>query len=221
MLRPGKPTQIDFVGHRFDLMPTRALHWHTTDTLLIADPHLGKDSLFVARGVPMPDDVSANDLSRLSAIVGDLGVHRLMILGDLFHGRESVDDRMVELLSRFRDRHPTLTIMNVRGNHDRHAGDAPDSLGCIAVDEHVEAGLRFVHDPTGPTDLPTLGGHLHPGASVGDFDRRGATLPCFVVEPTRLILPAFGRFTGCISIPPAPGRRRFVAGYGRVVEVGG
>src|SRR3546814_13033512 len=49
------------------------------------------------------------------------------------------------------------------------------------------------------SDLGEVSGHFHPKASVSLRGRR-ITAPCFVTDGRRLILPAFGAFTGGLDV---------------------
>jgi uncharacterized protein len=242
---------VMFGGQAFELLPQRAMWWRSASTLLIADPHLGKNAVFSARGVPVPDDVTGDDLGRLTALLSVYRPRRLMVLGDLFHAKESNGGSTIRRLESWRDRHAEMEVVVVRGNHDRHAGDPPLSLRMSCVDDHVESGVCFAHgdgmgfetpgrralnqtearsraktsatqqkaSATRPATLPTVCGHIHPGVRLSDFDGSGLTVPGFVVDPSRLWLPAFGRFTGSAAVGNMRGRRLFAAAGGRVIEV--
>ena len=44
-----------------------------------------------------------------------------------------------------------------------------------------------------------MAGHLHPAAKVVAYSR-GVRRPCFVTDGRRIVLPAFGAFTGGLNV---------------------
>ena len=71
------------------------------------------------------------------------------------------------------------------------------------------------HPQAHPTHV-VLAGHLHPVCRLSGPARDGLRLPCFVIEPGQLILPAFGAFTGGHLMRGAPGRGFYAIGGHRV-----
>jgi len=209
---------IEFGGHSLQLLGDRAMYWAATRTLIVADVHVGKAATFRALGVPVPGGITAKDLARLSDLLRVTGAERLLILGDFLHAREA-HAANAQLLA-WRGQHADLRIDLVIGNHDRRAGATDAGLGIRELaSPHEELGLQFVHDPAEARGGPTLAGHLHPQAWLADFDGSGAKVPCFVVETSLLVMPAFGSFTGGVRIAHRPHRRLFIAAAGRVVEL--
>lgn len=195
-------------------------------TLFAADLHLGKGAVFRARGVPVPSGDSAADLARLSDALTDTGADRLVILGDLAHGRGSFDGHVVAALTAFRGRHPDLAVTVVRGNHDRAAGDPPAVLGFDVVAEPARvAGVTARHHPPdagvaapASSEGAVLAGHLHPVVVLREGPGR-LRVPCFWWRTPVLVLPAWGRFTGGHRVRPHAGDRVVVAVEGEAIEV--
>ena len=220
---PRAPMNLRFADEDFVLLADRAILWPRRRALLVADTHFGKDALFQARGVPVPTDVTAHDLTRLGGLVDVNEVHELIVLGDFFHGRESNDAEMTRGLKAWRDARPHVAVTLLRGNHDRHAGDPDDSLDIACLNSLTIDAVKLQHDPL-PDDAPNdddvsiLCGHVHPAATLADFDGTVVKLPCFVLDARQLILPAFGRFTGTATMPRKPGRELLIAAHGRVLR---
>lgn len=216
-----KPRMIKFAGQTFILDPDRAVHWPEQQTLIVADVHFGKGALFRERGLPVPSGTTASDLCRLDQLVARSQPKRLLILGDCFHGKLFDPSSMYKQLAGWRRKRPELAVHLVRGNHDRSAGDVSSELDIVVHERPLtECGIVFAHEPI-DADLPVMCGHIHPAASLRDFDGHAMRLPCFVVEDRLMILPAFGGFTGSATVCESPCRRLFVAGLGRVVPVSG
>jgi metallophosphoesterase superfamily enzyme len=47
-------------------------------------------------------------------------------------------------------------------------------------------------------------GHIHPGIRIRGMGRQHLQFPCFYFGGGYAVLPAFGRWTGTVSIDPAP-----------------
>ena len=116
-------------------LPERALLWARERTLFVADVHLGKAASFRATGVPVPSGHSSFDLDRLSRLLISHKVTRFVILGDLVHTKTSYTTSLDRSFRTFRARHSDVEMVLVRGNHDRHAGEAPAEWQLNAVAE--------------------------------------------------------------------------------------
>ena len=175
-----------------------ALWWEAERLLIVADLHFEKGSAFAARRVFLPPYDTAATLARLAALVARYRPAGVVALGDSFHDRRApsriapADAEALRGLGAGRD------WIWIAGNHDQEAdGDFGEA--------HAEwrAGpLTFRHEPRAGAAPGEIAGHLHPAARVpsraGTLRRR-----CFVGDGTRLILPAFGAFTGGLNIRDA------------------
>jgi len=171
-----------------------ALFWQEQRLLVVSDLHLEKGSSFAARGVLLPPYDTVATLSRLAAVIARHDPVMVIALGDSFHDRNA-HERLSEP-----DR-KALTAMQVRrdwiwiaGNHDPHL---PSDLGGIVASEVAIGPIMFRHEPTGASG--EIAGHLHPKARV---PTRGRSIErrCFVSDGERAVMPAFGAYTGGLSI---------------------
>jgi uncharacterized protein len=188
---------LDVAGTRLICLWQRMLWWPAERALFVADVHLGKAASFRAAGVPLPSGHSTHDLLRISALVSAHSAHHLVILGDMVHTQSSYTDALDRTFRKFRADHPDLAVTLVRGNHDRHAGDAPAAWGLnIAAEPYRLGPFACCHEPGMARGSGfELAGHLHPALSVrGARDR--ATLACFWQRSDGIVLPAFGSLTG-------------------------
>jgi len=109
----------------------------------------------------------------------------------------------------------------VRGNHDRGAGDPPESLGITCVDPPLLAApFALTHHPRAVEDFPVIAGHLHPAVRLSGPGRQHERLPCFWIGERVTVLPAFGDFTGVADVEPVEGDRIFAIAERAVVELG-
>ena len=174
-----------------------ALFWEDQSLLVVSDLHLEKGSSFAARGVLLPPYDTIATLSRLAAVIARHDPGMVIALGDSFHDRDAH-----QRLSRT-DR-DALTALQARrdwiwisGNHDPVL---PSDLGGVVASEVAIGPIAFRHEPTGAPG--EIAGHLHPKARV---PTRGRTMErrCFACDGERAVMPAFGAYTGGLSIRDA------------------
>jgi DNA ligase-associated metallophosphoesterase len=165
--------------------------------LLVADLHLEKGTSLARRGVHLPPYDTRESLTQLKAVVDETQPRRLIFLGDSFHdgtARERIDQSDLSLL-----RSITMTVETVwiTGNHDPAP---PQDVGGIIVEEMVLGPVTLRHEPKMLRDGEAeVSGHLHPAAAIharGQHIRRR----CFIADARRLIMPAFGSYTGALSV---------------------
>lgn len=193
----GGAALVRIAGESVELFAERALHWPRARTLFVTDVHLGKAAAFRAGGVPVPRGATARDLARLAALIERTRAKRLVVLGDLLHAAEGRVAALDTAFRHWRDAHPALEIMLVRGNHDARAGDPPPAWEIEVVSEpHPLAPFVLCHEPQAPRTGHALCGHVHPGLRLAGNAYESARLPCFVIGRRRTLLPAFGRLTG-------------------------
>jgi DNA ligase-associated metallophosphoesterase len=201
-----------------DLLPERALFWPRERTLIVADTHFGKAASFRVAAIAVPESAAA-DLTRLNRALERTGASRLALLGDFLHARAGRALAVLAAIAAWRAAHPRLEVVLVRGNHDARAGDPPPAWGITAVNAPFVLGpFALCHYPDTPAPAYILAGHLHPAVVLTGPGRQRERLPCFLIGPTRAILPAFGSFTGHATVSPAADERAYVVA-GEVIEV--
>lgn len=173
-----------------------ALHFPDIDLLVVSDLHLEKGSSFARRGRLIPPYDTAATLLRLASVVEDYAPKTIISLGDSFHDGEGA----ARLPDPFRD--SLVGIMKgrdwfwVAGNHDP---DAPDDLPGETVQELAVGGLVFRHEPSKGYAEGEVAGHLHPCARIVQRGR-SVRRRCFAGDGSRLVMPAFGSFTGSLNV---------------------
>ena len=189
--------EVEAGGERLVLRWDGAVSLPDYGVLLVTDLHLGKDASFRAAGLPVPTGTDQTTLEVLTSSIVDTGARTLIVLGDLIHDRDSLTTDLISRFASWRKSHAEVDMMLVRGNHDRHVDAFPEQWWietetCI----HLE-GLELLHETDDEIsgELFQVGGHVHPVVNVGSgADRQ--RLRCFVVDPHRIIVPAFGPFKG-------------------------
>ncbi len=179
---------LQFAGHAFLALPSGALFWAARSMLVVADLHLGKSERMARRGgALLPPYETTETLIRLAADIQAMRPQTVLCLGDSF------DDAAAALALGDAHRATIRTLQAgrrwlwVEGNHDPGALD----LGGTYVGDLRAAGLVFRHIARTPCETGEVSGHYHPKARL-----RGATRPCFITDNRRLMLPAFGAYTG-------------------------
>jgi DNA ligase-associated metallophosphoesterase len=202
------------------LMPERAVFWPAQRTLFVADVHVGKAAAFRSLSVAVPEGNLADDLARLSCAIERVNADQIMLLGDVLHAKHGRADHVLQQVAAWRSTHSHRHFMIVRGNHDLRAGDPPDDWRMDCVDAPAMlAPFVLCHEPCESDAGTVLCGHVHPAFKLWGKGGMSATLPCFVIGARRMILPAFGSFTGNALVKPAEGERIAVIADDEVIAI--
>lgn len=172
------------------------VHFPELDLLVVSDLHLEKGSFHARRGRLIPPYDTAATLQRLAEVVEDYQPRTIVSLGDSFHDGEGAE-RLPEPF-----RASLMAMMSGRnwfwiaGNHDP---DAPADLPGETVSELAISGLVFRHEPSKGHAEGEIAGHLHPCARIVQRGR-SVRRRCFASDGERLVMPAFGAFTGSLNV---------------------
>ncbi|MEQ8344075.1 MAG: ligase-associated DNA damage response endonuclease PdeM [Sneathiellaceae bacterium] len=181
-----------------------ALWWPGARTAIFADLHFEKGSAAAARGGALlpPYDTRAN-LSRIAAVLRQFRPDRVICLGDSFHDRAApgrLDDGDLQRLRALMD---GLDWIWITGNHDP---EVPHWLGGRSAPELQLGRLVFRHEPLAGTAsggaaeaAGEIVGHFHPKARV-QVRGRAFSRRCFATDGQRLVMPAFGAYTGGLDV---------------------
>lgn len=207
-------------GEELQLLPDRAAFWPSASTLLVADPHFGKAATFRAAGIFVPEATTRAAVARLDTLLRATRARRLIFLGDFLHAREGRHPATLESIDAWRATHAATSMLLVRGNHDRRAGDPPQSLRIECVDSpHTEGPFALAHHPASVEGSYVIAGHVHPGARLRGAGRERARLPCFWFGTEIAVLPAFGEFTGLADVQSREGDRIWITTGSEVIEL--
>ncbi|MEL6361695.1 MAG: ligase-associated DNA damage response endonuclease PdeM [Pseudomonadota bacterium] len=165
-------------------------------TLLVADLHFEKGSSFARKGVLLPPYDTRTTLKRLLYVVRALAPKRVISLGDAFHDTEAEGRMAPSDADRLNALQREAAWTWILGNHD----PAPPARFKGEVAEEMILGRLFLtHEPTGTPRPGEVAGHLHPCAKV-KAQSRTIRRRCFLADDRRMILPAFGAYTGGLNI---------------------
>ncbi len=181
---------VDFAFQDEQLTACRsgALFWAAKQLLVVSDLHLGKSERIARRGgALLPPYDTVETLARLSSDVEALAPKTVICLGDSFDDLDaslSLSDEARDTVARLQAGRRWLWL---EGNHD----PGPVNLGGEHVARFTCGPLTFRHIAVPEEPLGEVSGHYHPKARVRHMSR-----PCFMADVNRLILPAYGSYTG-------------------------
>lgn len=211
---------FEWNAEQWILHPAGAVYWPRAESVLIADTHFGKGASFRAQGIPLPFGSTTDSLRNLDDVVRSFSVKRLFVLGDFFHARTSQSPDVLNHLQAWREANSGIDVVVIRGNHDRHAGDSPSSLGFVYCDEpHEYLGILLCHFPRENPAIPIIAGHIHPGVVLHGAGRMKLRTACLWIQPRQMIVPAFGALTGIQEIMPSSRDRVIAISGSEVFEV--
>jgi DNA ligase-associated metallophosphoesterase len=182
---------VAFVGD-----PAGALYWPDQGALAVADLHLEKGSSFAARGVFLPPFDTATTLAALARLITRYAPRLVVALGDSFHDgggpARLADTDRATLFALQRGRE----WIWITGNHDP---EPADGIGGTFMDTFACGSVAFRHAPRAEPCKGEIAGHLHPVARVA---QRGRTTSrrCFAGDGRRMVMPAFGAYTGGLNV---------------------
>jgi hypothetical protein len=173
------------------------LFWPAEKTLIVSDLHLEHGTSLARRGLYVPPFDTALTLATLRSLIADVEATRLILLGDSFHDgiahNEIDEDNKTALIALTQ----AIETHWISGNHDPLP---PEGLGGHPAAELALGNIVFRHHQGKiAAGACEVSGHLHPGASVHQRGRN-VHAKCFVGDGRRLIMPAFGAYTGALTV---------------------
>ncbi|MGE0563778.1 MAG: ligase-associated DNA damage response endonuclease PdeM [Pseudolabrys sp.] len=188
------PNPIEVAGTTLAGDPDGVVYWPDENILVVADLHLEKGSSFAERGVMLPPYDTASTLARLARCITSYSPRCVIALGDSFHDRGAAarlvdtDRASLRAMQRGRD------WIWITGNHDP---EPAGNVGGSYVADLTVGALTFRHVPSG--DAGEIAGHLHPVARIRQRGRM-VSRRCFAADADRMVMPAFGAYTGGLNI---------------------
>ncbi|MEM6727571.1 MAG: ligase-associated DNA damage response endonuclease PdeM [Pseudomonadota bacterium] len=178
-------------GAQLTALPSGALWWGEKGMLIVSDLHFGKSERIARRsGAMLPPYETRDTLSRLEGDIHARGATSVVCLGDSFDDLDaarSLDEGERLWLARLQAGRRWVWI---EGNHD----PGPVEFGGAHLAELHEPPLTFRHIARAGQS-GEVSGHYHPKAQL--YARgRVISRPCFLYDTDRVILPAYGTYTG-------------------------
>jgi len=118
----------------------------------------------------------------------------------------------------------SIKIKLVIGNHDILHKNWYDLSFIECIESFLQIdNIILSHDKLIIEDntILNLYGHIHPGILLRGKAKQSLRLPCFWFSKNYGALPAFGRFTGYVTVHPKKGDKIFVIGDEKVFDLNG
>lgn len=174
-------------GETLHALPSGALFWPAQALLCVSDLHFGKSERLARRGgALLPPYETRATLEKLEADIDRTAPARVICLGDSFDDLAAADGLQEEARLRLARLMAGRDWTWIEGNHD--AG--PVDIGGTHRATVTLGALTFRHIAE-PSATGEISGHYHPKATL-----KGTSRPCFLLDSCRLILPAYGTYTG-------------------------
>lgn len=182
---------FSFAGQTLRALPSGALWWPDQKLLCVSDLHLGKSERMARRGGSiLPPYDSQNTLNKLSAYIEITGAETVICLGDSFDDLDASQSLQTSETLHISTLQAGRHWIWIEGNHD----PGPIELGGVHLAEWRCETLTFRHIAR-PDAQGEVSGHYHPKATLR-VRSRAITRPAFLVDKHRVVLPAFGTYTG-------------------------
>ncbi|WMJ72613.1 ligase-associated DNA damage response endonuclease PdeM [Cytophagaceae bacterium ABcell3] len=210
--------RLNIEGQTLRLLPQKAMLWEETNTLILADLHLGKASHFRREGINISPGCGEKDLQVLKALLESHKPTEVLFLGDLFHSSLNKEwDIFCEYLHDF----PEIKFRLLKGNHDILPTCSYIDAGLEVIQGLLTKGpFLFSHQPEkGATGSVNICGHIHPGVNLQGLAHQSLQLPCFYFENRTLFLPAFGNLTGLYIMKPTKKTQVYVVTGEKIISV--
>ncbi|MFD2739201.1 ligase-associated DNA damage response endonuclease PdeM [Sulfitobacter aestuarii] len=180
-----------FCNARLTALGSGALWWPEQALLCVSDLHLGKSERHARRGgAALPPYETRDTLTRLAADLARVPARTVVCLGDSFDDGGAAlalpEAEKLWIAQLQAGRHWIWIV----GNHD----PAPVDIGGTNLAEFRQGGLVFRHIAQADA-CGEVSGHYHPKAAI-NLRGRSISRPAFLLDSARLILPAYGTYTG-------------------------
>ncbi|MEL6808861.1 MAG: ligase-associated DNA damage response endonuclease PdeM [Pseudomonadota bacterium] len=182
---------LNFAGTTLRALGSGALYWPAQSLLCVSDLHLGKSERIARRGgAPLPPYETRDALTRLAADLELTQARTVICLGDSFDDLSAAralpeEDRL--WITRLQAGRHWVWI---EGNHD----PGPIEFGGTHLGELTKGPLVFRHIAKAGAH-GEISGHYHPKATLPTRGR-AITRPAFLIDADRIIMPAYGTYTG-------------------------
>ena len=185
-------------GHSFTLagadliaLASGALFWPAQSLLCVSDLHLGKSERRARLGEPpLPPYETRDTLARLEVDLKTSRATTVICLGDSFDDSAAAQALSEEEKLWIAAMQAGRRWVWIEGNHD----PGPVELGGTHLAELPLPPITFRHIAQ-PGQSGEISGHYHPKVTIRPRGR-AISRPAFLIDSDKVILPAYGTYTG-------------------------
>jgi putative SbcD/Mre11-related phosphoesterase len=153
----------------------------TGSTLIIADLHIGYESVLENDGIHLPRMQSRLMSERLTYLIDKFDIEKVVVLGDFKHEfSRNLNQEWQEVQTLLELIKNAAEVVMVRGNHDNYLATILSRMGIPMVDSFKENGVTFVHGHKDIGSRPVIMAHEHPSIRIMDSIGAYVKLPCFL-----------------------------------------
>ena len=188
-------THINFSDTSLKLHESGILFWPEKKIAVVSDLHLEKSSFFAKFGRFLPPYESLLTLQRLCKILKRFSIKSLILLGDTFHDNHGYIRLSRDSKKKFDHIISKYETTFILGNHDRNI-----VIPNVRKVFNLNIGkINFCHEFSSSSKLFEVSGHYHPKFVLKKYNSK-ISKKCFVISRLKIILPAFGNFTGGLDV---------------------
>ncbi|MAH88993.1 MAG: hypothetical protein CMJ06_02975 [Pelagibacterales bacterium] len=184
---------IIFNKNKFVLNPDGSMFWPKESCLIVGDLHLEKSTSYIDQGNFLPPYDTLETLSKLSFAIKEKCIKKIIFLGDVFHDCNGYKRLKLKEKNLF-DNILNKNIIWISGNHD--ANFIPTGIDSFIL--YKLNKFTFSHISSSKNSYE-ISAHYHPKVT---FKYLGIKIssPCFLIDKYKIILPAYGSYTGGLNI---------------------
>ena len=209
--------RIKIKAQNLKLLPQKAIFWEEESTLIICDLQPGKNSL-KKDGFALSQNGTEKKFTRITQLIRDNHVERIIFTGDLYHGKETEEWRM---FTQWRKTHDNVRMDVVAGSDSSTYSHYRNNSINVTSNELTVTPFTFCNHPQETISFEKyfIAGHIHPVFNVQGLHSDSTHLPCFCFGRAQAILPGFGNYTGGSEIRRKSGDQIYLVVDNSVVEV--
>jgi putative SbcD/Mre11-related phosphoesterase len=170
-----------------------ALYLEEHRALIVADLHLGYEGVLREQGVSLPRFQKRHMVERLGSLLERYAPDLLVIDGDFKHEfSRNLREEWNEVLDVLDFLEGKAEVLMIRGNHDNFLKTILNRKGLELHRSHRLGRFTIAHghEPLKAEGILIIG-HEHPSMRLRDVIGATVSLPCFLVSPELIVLPAF------------------------------
>lgn len=201
------------------LLAEKAVYWEEKKTVILADIHLGKGTVFRKAGIPIPQGIMHDDLRAITLLLQKLNVEKCIVVGDLIHAQSGISADVKKRFAEWLQSTPCEMHL-VLGNHDYALIKNLPSEWPLNIHKSglLIEPFYFSHYPQSHKQAFVWSGHVHPKVELSNkYDR--LILRCFQIFSDLAILPAFGIFVGGTFVRKSKDCKIYVIADNSVIEI--